>query len=427
VKSDISFANYARLVVLTAGVITVFVSAAATLIYAADIFLVLILAILFGVFLSRCSNWIAKWLPVGYGWSLGIVTTVLVLLSIGGLLLFGVQINSQVEKAIEHFGVVERQIKQLAGRYPALETALQNTPIARNLVEDSSGQSASGKNSSSTKSGGEAPDKTSGTEDGAATDKSADEKNSDGKKSAGSSGKGDPKSLPSEIKSVASRVGATLKVVLTSTMGLFVNSLVIFFVGLFLAVAPDKYRDGVARLFPPQRRQRVCELLDGMGDTLWQWLVGRFGSMLVTGVGAGIILWVLGVPLAISLGVLTALLTFIPNIGGFLALTMSVLCAVPLGGSTVAMVIAGYLLLQLVESYVVTPLIQQHQVSLPPALLIAFQALMGVLFGLLGAAVASPVLAAAKYLVQEAYIKDVLENGEAENSDPDGANKEQDH
>jgi predicted PurR-regulated permease PerM len=66
--------------------------------------------------------------------------------------------------------------------------------------------------------------------------------------------------------------------------------------------------------------------------------------------------------------------------------------------------------LQLIESYVVTPLIQQRQVSLPPALLIAFQVVMGVLFGFLGAAVASPLLAAAKIGIEESYVKDILES-----------------
>ncbi len=417
--SKLSLAGYTRRLVVAAMIVVATVAFCAALIYATEIFLVLVLAVLFGVFLCRCSTWLSSLITLNYGWCLGIVTTGLVLLGLAGLLLFGVQINTQVEKAYKHFDQVESQVQQLAEEYPALETALANTPVLRKLVEDPQGKSKSEQESS--------PDKDSSPEDSPEKkepedkDKSASEAESGDKKSNGKSQKSS-KPLPEEVKSVAGRVGATLKTVFGTTMGFFVNSLVIFFVGLFLAVAPDQYRDGVVQLFPPPRRDRVRGLMNGVGDTMWHWLVGRFGSMLVTGTGAGIILLILGVPLAISLGVITALLTFIPNIGGFLALSMSVLCAVPQGGTTVALVIAGYLLLQLIESYVVTPLIQQRQVSLPPALLIFFQALMGVLFGFLGAAVASPVLAAVKYLVEEAYIKDVLEDSEPKNENQEQEN-----
>jgi len=411
-----------RLIVLATAIITCVVAVSAALIYAAGIFLVLVLAVLFGVFLSRVSRWVASVLPVGYGWSLTIVTTLLIVVSLGGLVLFGVQIDSQIDKAYRHFYVVEQQIQQLADKHPAINTALQQTPLLRQLVEEPEGSSK--KNKAGDKTGDNPAGKKSGDkksdDETAADKKTGDEKS--GNKTGEKQNAGKAQSLPAEVKQVASRVGATLKSVFATSLGLVVNSLVIFFVGLFLAVAPEKYRDGVVVLFPPSRRERTRELMNGMGDTMWYWLLGRFGSMLVTGAGAAIILLVLGVPMALTLGVLTALLTFIPNIGGFLALVLSALCAIPLGGSTVLMVIAGYLLMQLIESYVVTPLIQQQQVSLPPALLIFFQALLGVLFGILGAAVASPLLAAGKFLIQEAYIKDVLENGGKTNSNGDDGN-----
>jgi predicted PurR-regulated permease PerM len=133
--------------------------------------------------------------------------------------------------------------------------------------------------------------------------------------------------------------------------------------------------------------------------------------MLVTGIGAYLLLAVIGVPMAATLGILTGLLTFIPNIGAAIALMLAILFALPQGLAAAGMVLGAYLALQLMESYLVTPLIQQHQVSLPPALLIAFQALMGVLFGFIGAAVASPLLAASKRTIEMLYIEDYL--GEA--------------
>jgi predicted PurR-regulated permease PerM len=210
--------------------------------------------------------------------------------------------------------------------------------------------------------------------------------------------------LPEPVKRVVRSIGQVLQ----TTFGLAVNSLLIFFVGLFLAISPDAYRDGLIRLIPPVRRQRAGEVLEAMSRGVWRWLIGRFGSMLVTGIGAFLLLWLIGVPMAGTLGVITGLLTFVPNIGAAVALMLAILFALPQGLAAAGTVLAAYLALQMCESYIVTPLIQQEQVSLPPALLIAFQALMWVLCGFLGAAVASPLLVAVKTSIQMLYIEDYL-------------------
>ena len=86
--------------------------------------------------------------------------------------------------------------------------------------------------------------------------------------------------------------------------------------------------------------------------------------------------------------------------------------ALPEGATTVLIVVAIYLVVQALESYIITPLIQQEKVSLPPALIIAVQLLFGVLFGLLGLALATPIAAVARTLVREAYVGGYLEREE---------------
>src|SRR5690606_44568 len=116
-------------------------------------------------------------------------------------------------------------------------------------------------------------------------------------------------------------------------------------------------------------------------------------SMTVVGVLTGAGLWLLGLPLAFILGALAALLAFIPNIGPVLAAVPAVLLALADGPTTVLWVIGIYVGVQAVESYLITPVVQQESVSLPPALTISFQLLMGVLYGILGLALATPLAA----------------------------------
>jgi predicted PurR-regulated permease PerM len=209
----------------------------------------------------------------------------------------------------------------------------------------------------------------------------------------------------SGLSSLASGLVSSIGAALTSTFGLIVSCLVIFFVGLFLAVGPSKSRDGVVVLAAPPYRHETRRVLDKLGHQLWRWLIGRFASMLVTGVGVGVSLGLLGVPMALSLGVATGILTFVPNIGAAIALSLAVLMALPMGMMTVLWVVVIYLAFQLLESYALTPLIQQYQVSIPPALLIGAQAVLGALLGFAGAMIASPVVVVMSVLVHDVYRK----------------------
>ena len=183
---------------------------------------------------------------------------------------------------------------------------------------------------------------------------------------------------------------------------------VIFFVGLYMAWDPELYRTGLVNLVPLDRRARALEVLSKLHATLGYWIAGRLLSMTIVGVLTAIGLWILGVPLAVTLGVLAALLTFIPNIGPILAAIPQALMALNISTQTVIYVIALNVALQTVESYLLTPIIERYQVTLPPAVTIVVQLLMGVLVGVIGVMMAAPLTAAAMVLIQMLYIRDRL-------------------
>lgn len=103
-----------------------------------------------------------------------------------------------------------------------------------------------------------------------------------------------------------------------------------------------------------------------------------------------------------------------------IAAAPAVLLAIPDGLTVTLLVVGVYLAVQTIESYVITPLIQQEKVSLPPALIISAQLLLGVLFGLIGLALATPIAAVLMTLTREVYVKDYLDReATAENAMPD--------
>lgn len=196
--------------------------------------------------------------------------------------------------------------------------------------------------------------------------------------------------------------------VFSTTLGALANVVIILFVGLFLAIEPRLYTDGLLRLIPMGKRARAREVLHAVGGALQWWLVGKVVAMLVIGVLTALGLWLLGVELALTLGLLAALLTFIPNLGPVLALVPAVLLALMHSPTRALYVTLLYLAIQTVESYVLTPLVQRRTVSLSPALTITAQVALGVLLGGLGLVLATPLTILLLVLIQMLYIEDTL-------------------
>ncbi len=193
--------------------------------------------------------------------------------------------------------------------------------------------------------------------------------------------------------------------IFTTTFGLVANVLIIAFTGLYTALSPRLYTDGLVRLVPPARREGAEHLLEDMRDKLWWWLIGRLVSMAIIGVFTALGLWLMGIPLPIMLGLLAALLSFIPNIGPIIAVVPPMILAWQFGWNTVLYVAIFYAALQLVESYFITPLVQKRAIDMPPALLLGAQVVLATVAGPIGLVVAAPLTAVAILLVRELYIE----------------------
>lgn len=193
-----------------------------------------------------------------------------------------------------------------------------------------------------------------------------------------------------------------------TALGAATNLVVIVVLALYLAAAPGLYVQGFLHLLPQEARPRGREVLEVIGRALQRWMGGRLASMLVVGLLTAAGLFVAGVPLAFVLGLIAAVFSFVPFIGPILAAVPGVLIASAESVRLALIAAAVYGGTQVVESYLITPLIQRRAVYIAPALLIAAQVLMGVLFGILGIFLATPLAVAVVVIVQLLYVEDVL-------------------
>jgi predicted PurR-regulated permease PerM len=196
----------------------------------------------------------------------------------------------------------------------------------------------------------------------------------------------------------------------TGLMGALGNVVIILFVGIYFAAQPHLYIDGLVTLVPPAKRGRAREVMDELGRTLARWLLGKAASMLVVGVASAAGLALLGVPLALILGLIAGLLDFIPYLGPLMAGVPAVLIAFSDSPQQALYVVLLFGAIQLAEGYMLSPLIEKRTVSLPPALTIVMQLLFGALFGMAGVALATPLTAVLAVLVSMLYVQDVLKD-----------------
>lgn len=199
-----------------------------------------------------------------------------------------------------------------------------------------------------------------------------------------------------------------MKGIFSITFGVVIDAFIFFFVSLYLSFDPGIYIKGFLRLVPPGKRQRAAHVLDVLAVTLHRWLVGRLLGMALVGLLTGIGLKLIGVPLALTLGLFAALLTFIPYLGAIMSAVPAVLVALLDHPIKVVYVIGLYLLIHTFEAYVISPMIQQHQVLLPPVVIIIAQILLGIHAGLLGLILATPLTAVVFVIIKMSYIEDVL-------------------
>lgn len=194
----------------------------------------------------------------------------------------------------------------------------------------------------------------------------------------------------------------------SGVLGALGNVMIITFVGIYFAAAPFTYINGIIMLVPHKKRPRARAVMDEIGRTLAKWLVGKSVSMLVVGTLTAVGLSLLGVPLALILGIIAGLLDFIPYLGPLMAGVPALLIAFsdsPTLALYVLMLFGG---IQLLEGYLLQPFIEQKTVSLPPALTIVMQVMFGTLFGLAGVALATPLTAVLAVFVTMLYVQDML-------------------
>lgn len=207
----------------------------------------------------------------------------------------------------------------------------------------------------------------------------------------------DVQSIGGQLMGSLGRLGSAV----SSALGVITSAVMIFVIGIFIAVEPRLYQRGVAWMLPSDSRDRFFRTAERMGFVMRRLMAGRLIGMAVEGVGTWLLLWAGGVPAAALLGLLTGLLAFLPNIGAIISGVLIVLAGFSVGVNEGLWAIAVYFIVQIVDGYLIVPYVAKKTVDMAPALVLGAQLLCGALFGLMGLMLADPMVAMIKTALEQ--------------------------
>ena len=148
-------------------------------------------------------------------------------------------------------------------------------------------------------------------------------------------------------------------------------------------------------LVPPRLRDTVQGFLDETDEVLGQYLRGQLLVMGIMAVFYAAGLFMLGLDLALPIGVFTGLASFVPFLGFGLGLVLALLAAAVEFQSVTGVlgVLGVYMLGQFVESYFLTPRLVGEAIGLHPIAVIFALLAFGHVFGFVGVLIALPASA----------------------------------
>lgn len=336
--------GYTRRMLIAVTVVCLTLLTLALIYFTFDILLLIFAAALLAIFLRGLADILRRWVPLGDGWLVLIVAVLLVLIIAGAVTLLAPSVAEQVRSLRVEIPRSAQQAGEFLSRYTWGQTLLAQLPSIDDVM------------------------------------------------------------AKIDAASILTRVGGFF----SSTLGAVGNVFVTILLAIYMASEPRFYSEGLRKFFPINARPRAAEVIEAIYQTLRWWLIGKAASMIFIGLLTWIGLSILGVPLALTLGLIAGLLSFIPNFGPIISAIPALLLAFIDSPISAVYVLGLYGGVQLIESNVVTPIIERETVELAPALTIVFQLGLGALIGGLGLVLATPLLAVIVVVVKMVYFEDVL-------------------
>lgn len=220
--------------------------------------------------------------------------------------------------------------------------------------------------------------------------------------------------LPERINEQLAEFVAQFVPIAYNLIGALVGLIAVLVLAIFLAAQPEVYRGMLLTMAAPASRERIARIYDEAGASLRLWVIGKAFTMIAVGIVTYVGLLLFGIPGALALGALAAVLEFIPNFGPTIAAAPAIVAAFLISPATALYVTIFYIVLQQIQSAVTVPLVERRAVNIPSAALLLWQLMLAIGFGFLALFVATPLLAVIVVAVRILYYEPLEERAARE-------------
>ena len=205
--------------------------------------------------------------------------------------------------------------------------------------------------------------------------------------------------------STVASVGASVANVLSLVAVILIST-------IYMVARPRPLVEGFVAFFPAGRRPGVRKVLRRMYGAVQRWFLGQLADMALVGVLSTLALYLIGIPFALLLGILTGLLCFVPLLGPVFSVFPPLLLALASGEPAKALwVVAAYVVIQSIEGNVIEPMVMSRATALHPVVIVFALLVAGTLFGFIGLLLAVPFVAALHVLLRELWTRKMDEEG----------------
>jgi predicted PurR-regulated permease PerM len=215
--------------------------------------------------------------------------------------------------------------------------------------------------------------------------------------------------ITAEIESAAqelpSKIGDAAGVLQDIGVGV-VNSIfaavTILILSIFMVAGGPRWAEAFIRSQPPDRRGRVDRALRHIANAIGNYVGGALIQATIAGVGAFIVLKILGAPFAAPLALVVAFFDLIPVVGATIAAVLIAVVMLFVNFPVGLIVWVAYAIAyQQIENYVIQPQIQRRAVAVEPFVVLVAVLFGSTLFGVLGAILAIPIAASLQIAYRE--------------------------
>ena len=204
-------------------------------------------------------------------------------------------------------------------------------------------------------------------------------------------------------QNVTNAAGGVLGVVV-SAFGTVFNGIMVVILTFYFLASFNKLKAGAYRLLPAHRRERAQLLGDEILMRVGNYTLGALGIAAIAGVTSFVFMLIVGIKYAYALALIIALFDLVPQIGATIGAVIVSLVgfatSIPAGIACVVF----FILYQQLENWIIYPRMMSRSVKVSDLGAILGLLIGAALFGIVGALMAVPVVAAVQLLVREVYI-----------------------